>query len=114
MYEKLPQYNKWVRKKDSGTAFSQYCSRVIEVGNVGESALKSHILCECHKERTNPLSNIASMLTPYQDQKGSDQKGKDSNEPASKETTSNKPAKKKHSLVDQLFVKSATISGEIL
>ena len=112
MYEKLPQYNKWVRKKDSGTAFSQYCSRVIKVGNVGELASKSHIFSECHKERTNPLSNIASLLTPYQDQ--SDQKGKDSNEPASKETTSNEPAKKKHSSVDQLFVKSATISGEIL
>ena len=38
------QYNKWVRKNDSGTAFSQYCSRDIEVGNIGESALKSHIL----------------------------------------------------------------------
>ena len=51
------------------------------------------------------------MLTPHQDQ--SDRKGKYSNEPASKETTSNEPAKKKQSSVDQLFVKSATISAEI-
>ena len=51
------------------------------------------------------------MLTPHQDQ--SDQKGKDSNEPTSKGTTSNEPAKKKQSSVDQLFVKSATISAEI-
>ena len=79
---------------------------------MGVSALKSHILSKRRKERTPSLSNIASLLTPYQDQ--SDQKGKDSNEPASKETTSNEPAKKKHSSVDQLFVKSATISGEIL
>ena len=60
-----------------------------------ESALKSHVLSKRHKERTPSLSNIASLLTPHQDQ--SDQKGKDSNEPASKETSSNEPAKKKQS-----------------
>ena len=76
-----------------------------------ESALKSHILNKRHKERTPSLSNIATLLTPHQDQ--SDQKGKDSNEPASKETTSIEPAKKKQSSVDQHFVKSAAISAEI-
>ena len=77
---------------------------------MGESALKSHILKKRHNERTPSLSNIASLLTPHQDQ--SDQKGKDSNEPASKKTISNEPAKRKQSSVDQLFVKSATISAE--
>ena len=62
---------------------------------MGESTLKSHVLSKRHKERTPSLSNIASLLTPHQDQ--SDQKGKDSNEPASKETSSNEPAKKKQS-----------------
>ena len=76
-----------------------------------ESALKSHILNKRHKERTPSLSNIATLLTPHQDQ--SDQKGKDSNGPASKETTSIEPAKKKQSSVDQHFVKSAAISTEI-
>ena len=76
-----------------------------------ESALKSHILNKQHKEMTPSLSNIATLLTPHQDQ--SDQKGKDSNEPASKETTSIEPAKKKQSSVDQHFVKSAAISAEI-
>ena len=71
------QYNKWVRKKDSGIAFCQDCSQVITVRNMGVSALKSHILSKRRKERTPSLSNIASLLTPYQDQ--SDQKGKDSN-----------------------------------
>ena len=35
------QYNKWVRKKDSDTAFCQYCSQDIRVRNMGGSALKS-------------------------------------------------------------------------
>ena len=76
-----------------------------------ESALKSHVLSKRHKERAPSLSNIASLLTPHQDQ--SDQKGKDSNEPASKETSSNEPAKKKQSEVDQLSVKSEKISAQI-
>ena len=38
---------------------------------------------------STPLSNIALLLMPHQDQ--SDQKGKDSNEPPSKETTSKEP-----------------------
>ena len=105
------QYNKWVRKKDSDTAFCQYCSRDIKVGNMGELALKSYILSKRHKERSNSLSNIASLLTSHQDQ--SAPRGKDSNEPASKETTSNEPAKTKQSSVHQRFVKSALISAEI-
>ena len=56
---------------------------------MGESYILSS---KRHKEGT-PLSNIASLLTPHQDQ--SDPNGKDSNEPASKETTSNESAKKK-------------------
>ena len=75
---------------------------------MGEPALKSHILSKRHKERTPSLSNIASLLTHHQDQKG-----KDWNELASKETTSDEPTKKKQYSVDQLFVKSATISAEI-
>ena len=78
---------------------------------MGQLALKSHILGKWHQERTPPLSNIASLLTPLQDQ--SAQKGKDSNEPASKGTTSNEPAKKKQSSLDQLFFKSAAVSAEI-
>ena len=78
---------------------------------MGELALRSHILSKRQEERTFSLSNIASLLTPYQDQ--SAQKGKYSNEPASKETTSNVPAKTKKSSMDQPFVKSATISDEI-
>ena len=105
------QYNKGVRKKDSDTAFCQYCSQDIEVGNMRESALKSHFLSKRDKGRTSSLSNIASLLTPHKDQ--SSQKRKDSNEPASKETTSNEPSKKKQSSEEQLFVKSATISAEI-
>ena len=81
-----------------------YCSRDIKVGNMVESALKSHILSKWHEEKTPSLSNIASLLTlHHQDQ--SDKKGKDSNELASKETTSNESAKTKQSSVDQLFVK---------
>ena len=72
---KNDQCNQWVRKKDSNTAFCQYCSRDIKVGNMGELALKSHILSKRHKERTPSLSNIASLLTPHYDQ--SDQIGKD-------------------------------------
>ena len=30
---KNDKYNKWVRKKDSDTAFCQFCSRDIKVGN---------------------------------------------------------------------------------
>ena len=60
---------------------------------MGESALKSHILSKRHKEKTPSLSNIASLLTPHQDQY--DQKVKDSTESASEEITSNEPAKKK-------------------
>ena len=71
---KNDQYNKWVRKKDSDTAFCLYCSRDIKVGNKGESDLKSHILSKRYKEKTPSLSNIASLLTPHQDQ--SAQKGK--------------------------------------
>ena len=69
---------------------------------MGESDLNSHMLTKRSKERTPSLSNIASLLTPPQDQ--STLIGKDSNELASKETTSNEPAKKKQSSVDQLFV----------
>ena len=36
---KNDQYIKWVRKKDSDTAFCQYCSRDIKVGNMGELTL---------------------------------------------------------------------------
>ena len=110
---KNDQCNKWVRQKDSDTVFCQYCFRDIKVGNIGESALKSHILSKGHKERTPyiAMSNIATLLTLHQDQ--SAHKGKDSNEPASKETTSNEPAKKKQSSVEKHFVKSATISAEI-
>ena len=78
---------------------------------MGESDLNSHMLTKRSKERTPSLSNIASLLTPHQDQ--SAQIGKDSIELASKETTSNEPAKKKQSSVDQLFVKSTAISTEI-
>ena len=78
---------------------------------MGESALKSHIVSKRSKERTPSLSNIASLLTPHQGQ--SAQIGKASNELASKETTSNEPARKKQSSVDQLFVKSTAISTEI-
>ena len=108
---KNDHYNKWVRKKDSDTAFCEYCSRDIKVGNMGELASRSHILSKRQEERTFSLSNIASLLTSYQDQ--SAQKGKYSNEPASKETTSIVPAKTKKSSMDQPFVKSATISDEI-
>ena len=75
---KNDQYNKWVRKKDSDTAYCQYCFRDIKVGNMAESA-KSHILSKRHKERTPSVSNIASLPTPDQDQYV--QKGKDSSEP---------------------------------
>ena len=68
LWEKNDQYSEWVRKKDSDTAFCQCCSRAIKVGNMGESALKSHILSERHIERTPSLSNISSLLTPHQDQ----------------------------------------------
>ena len=78
---------------------------------MGESALKSHILSKRSKKKTPSLSNIASLLTPHQDQ--SAQIGKDSNELASKETTSDEPARKKQSSVDQLFVKLTAISTEI-
>ena len=104
-------HNKWVRKKDWDTAFCQYFFRDIKVGNMGESALKSHILSKRSKERTPSSFNITSLLTPHQGQ--SAQIGKDSNELASKETTSNEPARKKQSSVDQLFVKSTAISTEI-
>ena len=63
-----------------------------------------------HKERTPSLSNIASLLTPHHQ---SAQKGKDSNEPASYETKTNARKKKKQSSVNQLSVKSPTISAEI-
>ena len=88
---KNDQYNKQVRRKDSETVFCQYCSRYIKVGNMGNSALKSHILGKRHKERTLSLFHIA--LSPHQDR--SNQKVKNLNEPASKETISNEPAKKK-------------------
>ena len=88
---KNAQHKKWIRKKDSDTAIYQYCSRDNKVGNMGELALKSHILSNRHKQRTS-LSNVASLLTLQQDQ--SDQKGKKSNEPASKETTSNDQLKR--------------------
>ena len=78
---------------------------------MGELALKSHILGKWHQERTPPLSNIASLLTPLQDQ--SAQKGKDSNEPASKGTTSNEPAKRKQSSLDKLFCKISSSFAEI-
>ena len=107
---KNDQYNKWVRRTVSDTAFCQYCSRDFKVRNMGELVLKFHILSKRDKERS-PLSNIASFLTPHQNQ--SDQKGKDSTESASKEVTSNKPAKKKQFSVNQRFVKSAKISAEI-
>ena len=76
---------------------------------MGESALKSNILSKWHNERSNSLSNIASLLN--QDQFAP--RGKNSNEPASKETTSNEPAKMKQSSLDQRFIKSALISAEI-
>ena len=67
---KNDQCNKWVRQKDSDTVFCQYCFRDIKVGNIGESALKSHILSKGHKERTPyiAISNIAILLTLHQDQ----------------------------------------------
>ena len=66
-----------------------------------KSLKKSHIFSKRQKEKTPSLSNIASSLTPHQDQPA--QNGKDSNE----------PAKKKQSSVDKLFVKSASISVKI-
>ena len=59
----IPEYNGWLRKKNDTTAICKYCCKDINVSNMGEQALKSHMKGQKHKDRT-PSNSIISHLQP--------------------------------------------------
>ena len=59
----MPEYNGWLRKKNDTTAICKYCCKDINVSNMGEQALKSHMKGQKHKDRT-PSNSIISHFQP--------------------------------------------------
>ena len=103
------KYQKWIRKRDDNTASCTYCWKEISINNMGEPALKSHLLSKKHIERspsTNTSSlNIQSFLT---------EASRESNEKASEDQKEEpKTQKNKQTTINQSFSTSATIATEI-
>ena len=103
------KYQKWIRKRDDNTASCTYCWKEISINNMGEPALKSHLLSKKHIERspsTNTTSaNIQSFLP---------EASRESNEKASEDQKEEpKTQKNKQTTINQSFSTSATIDAEI-
>ena len=56
----MPHYNDWLGKKSETVATCKYCSKDINISNMGEQALKSHMNGQKHKDRTPSNKSISS------------------------------------------------------
>ena len=56
-------YSQWLRKKSDEVALCSYCKKEVNVGNMGETALMSHLKWKKHQEIskfscTNPIASL--------------------------------------------------------
>ena len=56
--------NQWIRKKNDIVAICDYCSKDVSVANMEEAALKSHMKCKKHMERSPSDQCIKSLMPP--------------------------------------------------
>ena len=104
------KYQKWIRKKDDNTAYCTYCWKEISINNMGEPALKSHLLSKKHMERSSSTNTISSVNI----QSFLPEASKESNEKASEDQKEEpKTLKNKKTTISQSFSTSATVTAEI-
>ena len=96
------RFKLWVRKKDDATAKCNYCFKEINVSNMGEAALTSHMKSKKHLQRTPSQQNLKSFISPPT-----------SPSPTPETCSEVESQSSKSKTIDQMFIGSSTLEAEI-
>ena len=97
-----PRYSQWLKKKSDEVALCSYCKKEVNIGNMGKTALTSHLQGKKHQEIskfscTNPITTLL----------------KKPSETENKSQDNMPQTSKKQVGIDNLMVSNATTKAEI-
>ena len=97
-----PRYSQWLKKKSDEVALCSYCKKEVNIGNMGRTALTSHLQGKKHQEIskfscTNPITTLL----------------KKPSETENKSLDNMPQTSKKQVGIDNLMVSNATTKAEI-
>ena len=69
LWLKNPDYVGWLSRRSDGLAYCSYCCKEIDISNMGESSLKSHLKSKKHLER-EPCKSGKSFFQPVERKSG--------------------------------------------
>ena len=97
-----PPYSQWLKKKSDKVALCSYCKKEVNIGNMGETALTSHLKGKKHQEISKfSCTNIITRLL------------KKPSETENKSQDNMAQTSKKHVGIDKLMVSNAITKAKI-